>query len=159
MYDKKAKPLRACVPVDPFESAPRDQGGGGGRMKPITKENVAGRPLISVPKVNDRHPSLAKINPAFNRAGARNKHNAVHDEMCLTGRNNRRRKTGGCVTGAKSLSLLLHRGKYQYFVEDAFGHVVTASLRVTAPNCYNIAITRDTELSGWCYFARHGSAR
>lgn len=22
MYDKKTKPLRACVPVDPFESAP-----------------------------------------------------------------------------------------------------------------------------------------
>lgn len=43
-------------------------------MKPITMENVAGRPLISVPKVNGRHPSLAKINPAFNRARARNKH-------------------------------------------------------------------------------------
>jgi len=23
MYDKKTKPLRACVPVDPFENAPR----------------------------------------------------------------------------------------------------------------------------------------
>jgi len=48
MYDKKTKPLRACVPVDPFESAlivrgyagregGREGGGvGGGRMKPIT---------------------------------------------------------------------------------------------------------------------------
>lgn len=63
MYDKKTKPLRACVPVDPFESALGGSGGGGGRMKPITMENVAGRPLISVPKVNGRHPPLTKINP------------------------------------------------------------------------------------------------
>ena len=32
MYDKKtAKPLRACVPVDPFESAPRRGYDGGER--------------------------------------------------------------------------------------------------------------------------------
>lgn len=50
MYDKKTKPLRACVPVDPFESAPREaaiESGveGGGRMKPITVENVCGAAL------------------------------------------------------------------------------------------------------------------
>lgn len=44
MYDKKTEPLRACVPVDPFESAERleeGEGGGegGGRMRPITMEN------------------------------------------------------------------------------------------------------------------------
>lgn len=36
MYDKKTKPLRACVPVDPFESAPRGpqrRGRGGRRRK------------------------------------------------------------------------------------------------------------------------------
>lgn len=44
MYDKKTKPLRACVPVDPFgrvcvgrEARERE----GGRMEPITAENVA----------------------------------------------------------------------------------------------------------------------
>jgi len=53
MYDKKtAKPLRACVPVDPFESATRGEATmaasgqeGGGRMKPITVENVCGAAL------------------------------------------------------------------------------------------------------------------
>jgi len=65
MYDKKTKPLRACVPVDPFENAPRcravegfgrrrrRRGGGGGRrsrqegrMRPITMESVQRRAAL-----------------------------------------------------------------------------------------------------------------
>jgi len=65
MYDKKTKPLRACVPVDPFENAPRcraveglggvwekeEEGGGRrsrqeGRMRPITMESVQRRAAL-----------------------------------------------------------------------------------------------------------------
>lgn len=76
-------------------------------MKSITVENVAGRPLISAPKVNGRHPPLENKSRRL-IARARNKHIA-HGEIVLSvgiiGRG------GECYYGSGEifLELLLHR--------------------------------------------------